>query len=93
VKRRFEGTPASVGASRRFAAEVIADLPPDVRAAVLLMVSELTTNAVLHAAGGYEVSIDTVSAKVDVFVTDFGGQCRSSARRTPTSLTVEDCRS
>lgn len=72
MHRQFRPIAASVAASRRFAAEVCADLPRDVRDAIVLMVSELATNALVHATSGFDVRIDRSVWRVQVTVSDEG---------------------
>ena len=58
------------GRSRKFAADALLNdlgTEPD---GVVLVVSELATNAVEHASGGYEVDLDTSEADVGVRVHD-----------------------
>ena len=72
TSRRFEASEEAVGAARKFVAESIADAPIDTRESVALMVSELATNALLHAASGFEVSVDRTDYSVVVSVSDRG---------------------
>lgn len=72
-RRSFSLDPASVAASRRFVRDSLPDLPPGIEEAALLMVSELATNAIVHAVTGFEVSIDRTKSKVRVEVADLGG--------------------
>jgi anti-sigma regulatory factor (Ser/Thr protein kinase) len=68
----FAASQESVGAARRFVSEVIADLTPELQDAVILMVSELATNALIHAASGFELTIDRTKARLRVSVADLG---------------------
>jgi anti-sigma regulatory factor (Ser/Thr protein kinase) len=63
----------SVGAARRFANEVLADLPRDVLQAVELMVSELATNSIRHANSSFRVEIERRPDLVRVEVSDSAG--------------------
>lgn len=45
----LDPVPASVGVARQFIREVLADAGDDTRETVLLLASELVTNAILHA--------------------------------------------
>ena len=68
--RSFDGAPRSVGEARRFAADTLLNdlgMKPN---CVLLVVSELATNAVMHAIGGYEVGLDASNTDVAVSVQD-----------------------
>ena len=73
VSARFASRSASVGAARRFTTEALAHVSPEVVDAAALMVSELATNALVHAAADFEVTIDVADASVSVEVTDAGG--------------------
>ena len=62
----------SVGNARRFVSQAIADLPGELQDSANLMVSELATNALVHASSGFIVSIDRSDAAVTISVTDRG---------------------
>jgi len=81
---RFSGTDESVGAARSFVAGTIVDASPDVRDSVALMVSELATNALVHAAGGFEVSVERTEGVVRVSVSD-GGEGTPVLQAPPSS--------
>ncbi|HEY5251397.1 MAG TPA: ATP-binding protein [Acidimicrobiales bacterium] len=72
VSARFVGRSASVGEARRFIADALADLTGEIIDAAALMVSELATNALVHAAADFEVTIDITERSVSVEVTDAG---------------------
>ncbi len=72
VRRSFGLDRVSVGASRKFVAETLADLPEDIRESAVLMMSELATNAVVHTLTGFEVCIDRSATQVRVEVADVG---------------------
>ena len=55
--RRFPATPSSVGEARRFLLGTLRDPGADDADALALMLSELATNAVQHAATEFEVSV------------------------------------
>lgn len=55
--RRFPPTPASVAAARRFVARLLSTGDPDLRERAVLIVSELATNALRHAGGGFTVEL------------------------------------
>lgn len=81
VARRFEPVAQSVGAARRYAVSVlplggIERLQDDVRT----VVSELATNAVLHARTAFTVSITVDGSRVRVAVTD-GSPSQPRVRR------------
>jgi anti-sigma regulatory factor (Ser/Thr protein kinase) len=73
VQRQFEPARASVAESRRFVTEALADCPIDIQDAVILMVSELTTNALMHATTGFVVRIERETEHLYVEVSDMGG--------------------
>lgn len=72
-RRSFGLTRRSVAASRGFVDRALADLPDDRRESAVLMMSELATNAIVHAGTGFEVTIDRSPAELRVAVTDVGG--------------------
>ena len=73
VQRAFEPTEGSVRAARQFVIATIVDAPSEVRDSVSLMVSELSTNAMVHGGGGYEVIVNRTAHCVSVSVRDSGG--------------------
>jgi anti-sigma regulatory factor (Ser/Thr protein kinase) len=72
VQKRFEPARTSVAESRKFVTEALADCPIDIQDAVILMVSELSTNALMHATTGFAVRIERVAAHLYVEVSDMG---------------------
>jgi two-component sensor histidine kinase len=83
TSQRYPCSPGSVAAARRFAADAVSDLPSEPRESIVLMVSELATNALLHAASTFELRIEQDSSSVTVVVTDEGGG--TPRLRTPDS--------
>ncbi len=73
LRRSFSMDPMSVAASRRFVGDTLTDLPTDIQEAAVLMVSELATNAIVHATTGFEVTIERTKSKLRVEVADLGG--------------------
>ena len=69
VCRAFPAELGSVAAARRFVRDALADLDEEQRYGLTLVVSELATNALLHAATSFEVSIHHDSS-VRIGVTD-----------------------
>jgi len=51
---------------------LLSDAPTEVQDSVSVMVSELSTNALLHASGGFEVAVDCSELTVTVSVSDRG---------------------
>jgi anti-sigma regulatory factor (Ser/Thr protein kinase) len=72
VRRSFGPDRTSVAASRRFVVDALNDLPDDIRESAELMMSELATNAVVHAGTGFEVRIERTATFLRVDVTDVG---------------------
>jgi signal transduction histidine kinase len=68
----FPNTVESVTRARHYALDACADLAPDVADAVAVMVSELTTNCVRHAATQFTLAIERTSKRIRVAVTDNG---------------------
>lgn len=71
--QHFPRRPESVAAARRFAIEALAQIDPQARDAVELMVSELATNAVQHARTAFDLTIRYARGEVRVEVTDSSG--------------------
>jgi anti-sigma regulatory factor (Ser/Thr protein kinase) len=71
-RRRFPLRRASVAASRRFVAETCSDLSTETVDAAALMVSELVTNALIHASSDIELTIERTSDHMRVDVSDAG---------------------
>jgi anti-sigma regulatory factor (Ser/Thr protein kinase) len=72
TSQSFAASQQSVGAARRFVSELITDLTPELQDAVILMVSELATNALVHAASGFQLTIDRTKTRLRVSVADLG---------------------
>ena len=73
--RRFPATAASVGQARRFLLDRLPAGSADAADALVLMLSELATNAVRHAATEYEVTVrvSDEAGRVRVEVCDAAG--------------------
>jgi PAS domain S-box-containing protein len=80
--RRFSRCPESVAAARHFVRAALDDVAPDVVDIAQLLVSELVTNAVLHARTTVEVSARVAEGTVRVGVRD---------RRPDRGLVPHDC--
>jgi anti-sigma regulatory factor (Ser/Thr protein kinase) len=80
-RRRFARERESVPKARHFAQRVLSGLPEEIVSTVALMVSELATNAVQHAATDFEVAIEQVDGEIRVEVSDNGGG--QATRRSP----------
>jgi anti-sigma regulatory factor (Ser/Thr protein kinase) len=72
MSRSFEASEGSVGAARRFVTGVISDAPTEAQDSIAVMVSELSTNALLHATGGFDVVVDRSEDSVAISVIDRG---------------------
>ena len=70
--RSFHDTNPSVPEARQFVAEALGSVPPDVRSTAALLVSELATNAIIHATSTFDVAITypTPSGRLRIEVTD-----------------------
>src|ERR1700722_205363 len=55
--RLFVRSSESVAEARQFVAETLDQISEDLRSVVILLVSELATNALLHGPNGFEVSV------------------------------------
>jgi anti-sigma regulatory factor (Ser/Thr protein kinase) len=75
-----EGT--SVRAARAFAQDTLpTDLDPEDTGSIVLMVSELASNAVVHAQSSFRVTVEHTSETIRITVTDTGPGL--PVRRTP----------
>jgi anti-sigma regulatory factor (Ser/Thr protein kinase) len=70
VERDFPPNPESASAARRFVLESAADLAEDASSRVSSLVSELATNAILHAGTPFRVRVTPGERSVRVSVTD-----------------------
>jgi anti-sigma regulatory factor (Ser/Thr protein kinase) len=70
--RRFPNRSTSVRQARRFVADQLSELGPDLVEAVTLMVSELATNCVRHADTAFTVSVQLETDRIRVAVSDDG---------------------
>jgi anti-sigma regulatory factor (Ser/Thr protein kinase) len=70
-QRQFAGVPESVAEARAFVRDVV-ELPEDTQQSVMIMVSELATNAVVHADGAFLVSVECTDDVMRVEVSDQG---------------------
>jgi anti-sigma regulatory factor (Ser/Thr protein kinase) len=71
-RRSFPASKESVRECRQFALKAVDDLAPEVQDSVELMVSELATNALVHAKTDFEVEIARTDRELRVEVTDRG---------------------
>lgn len=86
AKRRFPGRPDQVTCAREFVRQVLGSAP--VAEDAVLLVSELSTNAVLHTASGdggyFEVAVHISTARARIEVRDQGTGRRPTAEPTDT---------
>lgn len=70
ARMQFDAAPESVPFARRFIEEQLHDCPPGVVGVVLLLTSELATNAVVHAQSPFSVEVGRSDRTVRVSVSD-----------------------
>jgi anti-sigma regulatory factor (Ser/Thr protein kinase) len=68
----FPATPAAVSAARGYVADALDGAPAAVVETVALLVSELATNSVRHAAAGFTLDIERGPERIRVAVSDAG---------------------
>ncbi len=71
-EQTFPSTPPSVTAARRYVVQRLGDVPPHLREAIAVMVSELATNSVQHARSDFLVRVKRGDDRVRVEVSDLG---------------------
>src|SRR5690242_19827478 len=71
-ERTFTNAPESVAAARRYVVAAVGAVPRDVVDDVAVMVSDLPTNAVRHAATRFTLPVRRTSGEIRVAVTDAG---------------------
>jgi len=71
-ERTFGTAAEAVGEARRFVAGELSHLDPEVVSTATLLVSELATNAIRHAASRFRVRVARLTEHVRVEVTDAG---------------------
>lgn len=69
VSHRFDAAPDSAAAGRDFLRDAVANLPVD-HDALVLMGSEVITNAIRHARTAFTVAVSVDDTRVHVAVTD-----------------------
>jgi anti-sigma regulatory factor (Ser/Thr protein kinase) len=72
VRHRYAADPESIMEARQFILAQLPDAANEVRDAVSLMVSELATNAVLHARTEFDVCVEVTEEWLRVEVIDRG---------------------
>jgi anti-anti-sigma factor len=86
LSRQFPAELLSVRASRSFVLAALGGVEATVREMAAVLVAELATNAVLHAATPFEIVIDVAGDQVRVEVTDQGGGTPTLLRPEPDSM-------
>lgn len=86
--RRFRREVPEIPRSRRFVAEVLERCGQDASDAVLLVASELVTNAVRHGDGDVELRIDVDDEGVRLEVLDDGHVKVTAPRSVPSPTAV-----
>ena len=81
---RLQAAKNSVAQARRFATELAADLEPAVRGVLVLLVSEVATNCVTHAATDFTVKIFRSARRLRVECTDYAEGAVTVERVEPT---------
>jgi anti-sigma regulatory factor (Ser/Thr protein kinase) len=70
---KLAGTPEAARLARGFARRRCSDLPDDVLESMLVVVTELVTNSVLHVGGDLELKLVRYDGRVRISVRDAGG--------------------
>ena len=70
LEQRFAPTPEGARAARHFVEAALGDVDPEVCHTVVLLTSELATNAVLHARTDFEVTVARREDALRIAVTD-----------------------
>ncbi len=84
-KQKFPESSSSVPLARQFVAESLTGVAPELSETAALLVSELATNAVLHAASEFEVVVvyPSPSGRVRIEVSDHEKSLPSPSRPPP----------
>jgi serine/threonine-protein kinase RsbW len=83
--RTFPADPQSIPEARHFVAEFLTDVVPDAtRDAIEVMVSELATNAIRHAASGFTLRLYVSDTHVRVEAIDTGSGVPELRSPSPT---------
>ena len=72
AEREFVNEPTSVGQARRFVMDALSDVRGDALEDAAVMVSELASNCLRHAATSFTVGVDRTREQVTVSVDDAG---------------------
>ena len=69
---QFPGLQTSALGARRFVSAAITDVPGDISETIALIVSELATNSVRHAASGFAIRVERLPTSIRIEVEDDG---------------------
>jgi two-component sensor histidine kinase len=72
AERTFPHAVESVGRARRYALDAVGDAPSEIVDSIAVMVSELATNSVRHAASPFTLTVDRGATRVRIAVADDG---------------------
>lgn len=72
AERQFPGQASAIAQARRMITELLPALEPGIAESIMLMVSELATNAVQYGGTDFTVSIERLPRRIRVAVTDVG---------------------
>ena len=72
IERQFTHDVRSIREARFFVAEHLESVDPETRERVVLLVSELASNAVRHASSDFSVTLEQTGLRVRVEVSDGG---------------------
>jgi anti-sigma regulatory factor (Ser/Thr protein kinase) len=72
ARREFPNSPSSIGHARRFAAAALEGVDDEVVETVTLLVSEISTNSIMHARTGFTVEFELGFDVVRVAIADLG---------------------
>lgn len=81
AEKGFSADVSSVRAARQFVSKTLSDLPASFVEDVVLMVSELATNAITHADSPFTLRLDAEAASLRIEISDAGHDL--PRRRTP----------
>jgi anti-sigma regulatory factor (Ser/Thr protein kinase) len=87
AEQSFPPEAESVRAARRFVLDVLAGAPEEALGQLAVMVSELATNAIVHADTAYTVRVARAGTEVRLEVSDAGGGQPTVASPTPNEPT------
>jgi anti-sigma regulatory factor (Ser/Thr protein kinase) len=83
VRRSFDATPTSVPQARTFVLHHLPQLARSTRESIALIVSELATNAVAHAATSFTIAVKLTKQSLTLEVTDLSSLPATPAEHIP----------